>query len=160
MQEISFILTVSNSNRVMGLDVGDAHIGIALSDPLNSFALPHSTLDRKRSKTIIQDILNIAVEQQIATIVVGLPYELDGTIGPQALKVKTFFASLAKAISKTTSLAHINALLFDERFTSTSADRVLIGSGLRDKERRKARDQIAAALIVEGYLESRPKSSI
>ena len=144
----------------MGLDVGDAHIGIALSDPLNSFALPHTTLDRKRSQTVIEDILAIAIEQQIGTIVVGLPYELNGTIGPQAQKVKTFFSSLAKAIAKTSSLAHINALLFDERFSSTSADRVLIGSGLKDKQRRKARDQIAAALIVEGYLESRRKSGI
>lgn len=130
----------------MGLDVGDERVGIALSDPFLTYALPHSTVMRKETPKIVA----LAVSERVSKIVVGLPYELSGELGPQSEKVKKFIRSLEGALKR--GGVEIPIETFDERLTTTGAERFLIGSNLKNSSRRAALDQLAASLILESYL--------
>lgn len=139
----------------MGLDVGDAHIGVALSDPLGIIAQPYAIVETK-GKRSIQSVISIVAEQDVRTIVVGMPYELSGDIGPQGEKVKRFADDLQAALLRRKDLKHVAVKLWDERMTTVQAKRVLAGSGLKDKESHTALDRISAAVILGSYLESLP----
>lgn len=134
----------------MALDVGDARIGVAVSDPLRMFAQPLTTITRKKDQNTAAEIAALMVEQKVSVLVVGLPSELSGSRGEQAAKVEAFIEKLRRAIGKTALNARIE--FWDERLTTVQAQRVIAGSKLKNRERDAALDRVSAAIILEGYL--------
>jgi putative Holliday junction resolvase len=135
----------------MGLDVGDRRIGIALSDESALIASPRETLERKGNKKDIAHLLDLARREDVSEIVVGLPLSLDGSSGPQAEKVGRF----VEALRSSTSLP---VTTWDERLTTVSAERLLVEADLSRSRRRGTVDRVAAALILQSYLDSRRAS--
>ena len=130
----------------MGLDIGDKRIGIALSDPEGILASPFTIINRRDDRADIEAVTDIVREKQVGQIVVGLPRSMDGSIGKQAEKVKAFTQKLCSHIE-------IPVQFRDERLSTVSAKR-LKQAGKRRKTREKVRyDGIAAALILQGYLD-------
>lgn len=140
--------------RIMALDIGDARIGIAMSDPLGITAQPHSVVERTGQKSI-PIILTLAETSDVDTIIIGMPLELDGTKGPQAEKVEEYVRQLRSGLERRKELQGMNIVYWDERLTTVEAKRYLAGSKLKDRDSRAALDKIAATLMLEGYLESR-----
>ena len=139
------------SGRVMGLDVGDVRIGVALSDPLGLTAQPHTSIDSEDGRSILA-VIRIILEREVGKIVVGLPIELSGELGPQAQKVKLFSEQLQAALFRRAELKHIRVELWDERLTTAQAKRILEGSALKNKDRSSALDRVSAAIILQSYL--------
>ena len=132
--------------RSLALDVGDKRIGVALSDPQGILASPFTIINCKEERLDIEAIINIVNQQQVKQIVVGLPRSMDGSIGKQAAKVKAFVQRLC-------SHTEVPVQFRDERLTTVSAKRLMQAVN-RKKTRGKVRhDAIAAALILQGYLD-------
>ena len=134
----------------MALDVGDKRIGVALTDPLKIIASPHCSIDRDKESAYLK-IFKIAQEYQCELIIVGMPVELSGKVGPQAKKTKNFIKKLNKSLKEKNYNCEIKQ--WDERFSSVEAERSLIGSKLLNKDRANARDRASASLILQSYLE-------
>ena len=134
--------------RVLGLDPGERRIGVALSDPIGMIAQPHLVLD-KRAGDAIAAIQELCAEYEVETVVVGLPTSLSGKEGPAAVKAR----ELGTAVSEATGC---DISFFDERFTTVQAESALIEGGMRRRQRRETIDKVAAALMLQGYLDSRP----
>ena len=132
----------------MGLDVGDKRIGVALSDEGAVIASPRETLERRGNRKDIAHLLDIAGREEVAEIVVGLPLSLDGSEGPQAQKVGRFVEALKAE-------TNIPITMWDERLTTVGAERALLESDMSRAKRKKTIDKVAAALILQGYLDSK-----
>ncbi|MEW6172225.1 MAG: Holliday junction resolvase RuvX [Bacillota bacterium] len=132
--------------RLLGLDIGDRKIGMAVSDPLGVTAQGLGVLNRGRLSDDLEKLLLLANEYEVAGIVVGLPRGLDGNLGPQALKVTEFVALLEEK--------GLKVYLWDERFTTSAAERFLIQADVRRKKRRAVVDKLAAVMILQSYLDS------
>ncbi|MCF6465661.1 Holliday junction resolvase RuvX [Clostridium sp. Cult2] len=132
--------------RIMGLDVGDKTIGVAISDPLLFTAQGLKTIERESNKKDIKGIEDIIEEFNITKIVVGLPKNMNNTIGPQGKKVLDFVDKLKRKIS-------IEIILQDERLTTVSAERILIEGDVSRKNRKKVIDKVAATYILQNYLD-------
>lgn len=129
----------------MCLDIGDKRIGIAVSDPFNTYALPVETYHRKNLKTDLQKIA-LYVKEKCATVVVcGLPVNFDGTPSVQTQKAKFFIDSLSQTIG-----AKIVAV--DERCSTVEAEDILIEQNKSREERKSVIDSLASATILNGYL--------
>lgn len=133
--------------RILGLDVGDKRIGVAVSDELGWTSQGLSTINRSELKEDIVALVDVVKEWQVEKIVVGLPRNMNGTLGPQAEKVKDFIAYLQEALD-------IAVVYWDERLTTVAAQRVLLEGDVSRRKRKKAVDRIAAVLILQGYLDS------
>ncbi len=132
--------------RSLGLDIGDKRIGVALSDPEGILASPFSIINRTDDRTDVEAIINIVNQRQVKQVIVGLPRSMDGTIGRQAEKVEAFAQKLC-------SCTEVPVEFRDERLTTVSAKRLMQSVG-RKKTGKKARDDaIAAALILQSYLD-------
>jgi putative Holliday junction resolvase len=132
---------------LLGLDVGDVRIGIAVSDVLGSGAHPLCTLtrtNRQRDITVIGDLVSI---HEVERIIIGLPISLDGTVGVQAEKVQKFGNRLSKGLK-------VPVEFLDERFTTSEAEEILDRVNMDPKERKKVIDQISAVIILDEYLRS------
>jgi putative Holliday junction resolvase len=140
------------SQKVLAVDHGDSRIGLAVCDELRMFAHPLSTIENKGYAKASAEVLAVAMEQQAAVIVLGLPLQLDGTPGEQAKKVDKFYKKLEAAIAA--AGADIRLEVWDERMSSAHAERIIAGTKLKGKARHGAVDRVAAALILEGYLAS------
>lgn len=134
--------------RIMGLDVGEARIGVAISDPTNIIASPLKTIHVKGPDQGIEEIVSLVEEHEIELTVVGLPISLSGDLGPQAKKIEEFCEVL-------TSRLKVPVVTYDERFSSVSADRLMREAGKKGSHQKGLRDAIAAAVILQSYLESR-----
>lgn len=132
----------------MGLDVGDKTIGVALSDPLFISAQPLETIRRSKASKDIDRLLEIIKQQEVSTIVVGLPKNMNNTIGPQSMKVISFVDLLKKRTD-------IEIIYQDERMTTLQSERVLIDMNVRRENRKKYIDKIAASFILQTYLDRR-----
>lgn len=143
-------------NKIMGLDVGDATIGVAISDALKMMAHGRDTIRRVSIKEDIDVLINYIIDESIETIVVGLPKNMNGSIGPQAEKTLAFTKKLEKKIRYTDRLQNreINTVMWDERLTSVAAEKSMIQADLSRKKRKKIIDKIAAVYILQGYLDS------
>ena len=133
--------------RKLCLDIGSVRIGIAQSDSLGIIATACSTL--VRSKSSMQDAKKIAEmikEKQVDTVVVGLPLKLDGSEGDSVKMIRAFVQELSK---------HTNATIVyeDERFSTVSAQRILIESNVRREKRKDIVDSVAATIILQSYLD-------
>jgi putative Holliday junction resolvase len=134
---------------LMALDVGERRIGVAISDPGESFSLPLRTLERAGSlHDDLQAILDIAAEYAAKTIVVGDPVALSGERGIASQRMDEFVAVLAKAFDGTIERV-------DERLTTAQVTRTLLAADVSRKNRKRVVDQLAAALILDSYLARR-----
>ena len=134
-----------SAGRVLGLDYGTRRVGVAVSDPLGITAQPRVVLDA-RDPRLMEQIAGLATELGVERVVVGLPVSLNGTEGPAAAAAREFAAAVGEATGLPVELA-------DERFTSVSAERVLVEAGLSGRRRRAVRDRVAAAVMLQAYLD-------
>ena len=135
--------------RVMGLDVGDKRIGIAVSDALLLTAQGRPTLRRRNPESDIEILRRLAEENEVHEIVVGQPLHMDGRESPQSQKVARFAEQLHQVLG-------LPIVFWDERLTSFEAEQHLEQMGLNWRKRREHVDKIAAMIILQNYLDSRP----
>jgi putative Holliday junction resolvase len=133
----------TNVTRILGLDVGEQRIGLAISTPEGGLAVPLRVLERRRDDSDIEAIAALARAEQVETLVVGHPLSMDGSAGPQARRVEAFARLLAKATG-------LPFELWDERLSSVQAERAV--RPLRGR-RRAPSDDVAAAIILQSYLD-------
>lgn len=134
--------------RILGLDIGDARIGVAISDPLGITAAGLHTVERKNMRTDIAAVSELCQRHGAVEIVVGLPKNMDGTIGEQAQKVQSFARKLARATG-------LPVIYEDERLTTISAIRTLTVQGVKTGKNKALVDQQAAAIILQKHLDRR-----
>lgn len=132
----------------MGLDVGDKTIGVALSDPLFITAQPYETIRRTKAKFDIDRIEKIFIENDISLIVVGLPKNMNNTMGPQSMRIISFVDLIKKRIDT-------EIVYQDERLTTIQSESVLIDMSVRRENRKAHIDKIAASFILQTYLDRR-----
>lgn len=133
--------------RILSLDVGDKTIGVAVSDPLGFTAQGLTTIRRKNIAYDIQELNKICIEYSIETIICGLPKNMNGTIGVQGEKVLEFCEIIKQNIQ-------IPIKMWDERLTTAAAHRAMLEADLSRAKRKKIVDKMAAAYILQGYLDS------
>ncbi len=138
-------------NRYMALDVGDRTIGVAVSDPLFIMAEGYSTIFRESIEKDLESLKNIIVKENIIKVVVGLPKNMNNTIGPQSEKVLSFVDELKDFLVKNSF--DIEIVMQDERLTTVSAERILIEGNMSRKKRKKVIDKVAATYILQSYLD-------
>ena len=138
-------MTSSVVAPLLALDVGSVRIGVAVSDPLGSFAVPVTTVARGRGD--VDAIADLVQERGVAGVIVGLPRSLSGREGPAAQVSRAFAAGLARRLDPTP------VRLVDERFTTTSASRELRDAGVRSRQARHVVDQVAATAILQAALD-------
>jgi putative Holliday junction resolvase len=136
--------------RVLALDVGARRIGVAVTDPLGITAQGLDTIQRKNKRTDFAQLESVIRQYEVVELVVGYPLRLSGEIGIQAEKMTLFAAELEKRFQ-------IPVHLFDERLTSTEANRVLRESEISIEKRAKAVDRMAAVLILQAWMETRSR---
>lgn len=139
----------------MGLDVGDKTIGVAVSDGLLLTAQGRTTIMRKNAKDDIDKVVDMIVDENVTTVVCGLPKNMNGTVGPQGEKTQAFAKSLEKKIkySDRTKGLEVNIVFWDERLTTVAAERALIEGDVSRKKRKDLIDMVAASVILQGYLD-------
>ena len=140
--------------RILGLDYGSRTVGAAISDPLGLTAQGIETIWREKENHLRKTLARIeelVKEYEVGTIVLGYPKNMNNTIGERALKVQEFKEKLEQR-------TQIEVILWDERLTTVSAERTLMEAGVRRENRKQYLDSMAAALILQGYLDlkSRP----
>jgi len=132
--------------RVMGLDIGSQTIGVAISDELGVTAQALKTIRRRSKQEDLQELSSLISKFDIGKIVVGLPLNMDGSQGKQAERVLTWAGELHQALQ-------IPVLTWDERLSTVSASKILLEADLSRKKRKKVIDQVAAVIILQGYLD-------
>jgi putative holliday junction resolvase len=137
--------------RIMGLDVGDRRIGVAVSDTLGLTVQPVLTLVRSNRRQDLKSIQRLIRKHDCSAIVVGNPLYMSGDQSPQAAKAQAF----ARMLREETGLP---VHLWDERLTTTEAHRHLHAAGRAGSEHKAVVDQVAAVLILESYLEAKKRS--
>lgn len=141
--------------KVMALDVGDVRIGIALSDDAGVFAFPRETYTRVSRKEDERYLAELAKAEQVQCLVYGLPYNMNGTLGPQAEKTTQFIKRLGQRFRHDEQLMHIEMIPVDERLTSVMADKAMLMQDKRRAERKQYVDALAASLILQTFLDSK-----
>jgi putative Holliday junction resolvase len=134
--------------RIMGLDVGTHTIGVAISDELGITAQGLKTVKRRSLEADFEEISSIIDHFEISKIVVGLPKNMDGTLGKQAEKVFRWIRDLKDR-------THLPVVTWDERLSTVGASKVLLEADLSRRKRKKVIDKLAAVLILQGYLDQR-----
>ena len=137
----------------MAFDIGDKRIGVAVSDPFNTYALPSETYFRKGFRTDVEAIAKIARDKGATTVVCGLPVNFDGSEAEQTVKTRRFIDALKEIIG-------VPVVCEDERFTTRMAHEVLISEGMRREKRKNYVDALAAANILDGYLAKIDKKGV
>jgi len=134
--------------RALGLDLGQKRVGVAISDSAGTLAMPIEVVarrgDRQREHQAIADLVE---EWEAEIIVVGLPYNMDGSVGPMARK----YGSEAKALGDTLS---VPVVLYDERLTTVSAERALMDQNMNAQDRRQVVDKVAASVMLQSWLDA------
>lgn len=135
--------------RILALDYGTKRVGVALSDETKLIAQPLEYIPLHPFNGLIERLKQLLAEQQVELILVGMPRNMDGTYGPAASKVQEFVASLRFAVP-----APIKT--WDERLTTAQANRLLVEGKVRRQERKQKIDKMAAAILLQSYLDSLP----
>lgn len=130
-------------SRSLGIDYGTKRVGLALSDPLGLTARPLAVVPRSK---IVEEVVSLVKEQEVGTIVVGLPTGLGGDEGISASEARKLADELATATG-------VDVVLRDERYTSRMAESALLESGMKRRQRRESVDKVAAAIILQDYLD-------
>ena len=132
--------------RTLGLDVGDRWIGVALSDPLGILASPLTRIERTDDEAAVKAIADLVGKHEAKAVVAGLPYCMDGSLGPQAVSVQGFLRKLAQSLS-------VPIQTSDERLSTVAATQGMIEAGASRESRKGKIDAAAAALILQWYLD-------
>ena len=133
--------------RILALDPGTKRIGVAVSDELKLIAQPVEFIPAEPFAAFLVRLKVLLQEKEVELLLVGMPRNMDGSYGPAALKVKGFVAALGNAV--TTPIK-----TWDERLTSAQANRILIQGKVRREQRKSKVDQMAAAILLQSYLDS------
>lgn len=139
--------------RALGLDIGTRRIGVALSDETRTIASPHSTIELKPGADPLPKLIELCREQEVTTAVVGLPLSLSGGAGGRSARLAT---TVGERLGQA---AGVEVIFIDERFSSAEANRLLIGAGQSRGQRRQTVDKIAAALILQVYLDGQAQDT-
>lgn len=139
--------------KIIGLDVGDKTIGVALSDDLLLTAQGLLTIERVGIRKDASQVLDLVKNNNCSTIVIGLPLNLDGSDSRQTEKVREF-ANLLLNKLRSTGLKDVNIVFQDERFTTKIAENILIEADISRKKRKAVIDKQAAVIILQSYLDS------
>lgn len=131
--------------KIMAIDYGDAHTGIAVSDALGMLCGFSTVITAYRPEVVAESVKKLIAEHGVTELVLGHPINMDGTRGPRAEKAEAF----AELLREVTLLP---VTLWDERRTTVDAHNILMNNGKNAKERKKTVDAVAAALMLEGYL--------
>ena len=134
--------------RILGLDVGSKTIGVAVSDELSLTAQGLTTLKRKVLKQDIKQLLKVIEENSVEKVVVGLPKNMNGSLGPSAEMVISLIGELKKFVD-------LPVVTWDERLSTVAAQRVLLEADMSRKKRKRVVDKVAAIIILQGYLDNR-----
>jgi len=134
--------------RILALDPGSVRVGVAISDELGMIAQPLEFIPAEPFADFLERLKQILAEKQVALILVGLPRNMDGSYGPAALKVQEFVALLKTALA-------VPIRTWDERLTSVQANRLLVEANVRRDKRKGKVDQLAAAILLQSYLDAR-----
>jgi putative Holliday junction resolvase len=138
--------------RVLGVDFGQARIGVAVSDELGMLAHPLETIPAARLEAAVKRIAELAREKDVSQVVIGLPRHMNGDIGTAAADVKAFAEKLQP-------LLNCPIVMWDERLSTTAAHRALRDAGQKTRRTRGVIDQVAAQMILQGYLDSQQSVS-
>ena len=138
--------------KILGLDLGSKTIGVAISDDLLLTAQVLTSIKRTLLEKDLADIVGLVDEYQVQEIVVGLPINMDGSTGESARKAEAFIEKLRECFP-------IKIIPWDERLSTVAAERILLEGDLSRKKRRKVIDRLSAAIILQGYLDSRPREN-
>ena len=131
--------------KIMAIDYGDAHTGIAISDATGTLAGFSTVINSRRPEVVAQEIAALIPQHGVGELVLGYPKNMDGTLGPRAEKAEAMAQILTDRFG-------LPVKLWDERRTTIDAHNILSGAGQNAKKRKKTVDAVAAALILEGYL--------
>jgi putative Holliday junction resolvase len=137
-----------DAGRVLGLDLGDVRIGVAISDGARRLAVPLGTVQVGRPPGELKAIAALVAEHGVTLVVLGLPLSLDGSHGPRANHAEAFAETLRMVL-------HVPVAMQDERFTTTEAERGLRDAGLKGPERRSVVDAEAARIALQAWLDAR-----
>ena len=137
--------------RAMALDVGDATVGIALSDALRLTAQGRETWRRKTPAEDMAHLKAVIAEEDVSTVVIGLPRHMNGEEGERCKIVREFAEELTKAIPE------VKIAFWDERLSTVAAEKALLEADVSRRKRKKVIDKLAAVIILQGYLDSRSR---
>lgn len=138
--------------RILALDVGDRRIGVAVSDPGRVLARSLEVIERDETNRFLDCIVALVKELDVCQVLVGYPLLMDGTVGHQARQAEEVASMLGERIE-------LPVLLWDERLSTVSAERMLIERGERRAKRRQHIDAVAAAVILQDYLDAQQWAS-
>jgi len=144
LEELASRLSVKS--RLMGLDLGTKTIGLALSDILRTIATPLQTIRREKFTTDIKILLQLANEHDVSALVIGLPFNLDGSEGPRAQATRAFARNLGQH-------TELPLVFWDERLSTVAVERTLLEADASRKRRAEVIDKMAAAYILQGALD-------
>jgi putative Holliday junction resolvase len=144
-QEFAKILP--GHTRVLGLDVGDKTIGLALSDIMRSVASPLFTIERSKFSKDMVKLQETIAEHQVSGLIIGYPVNMDGSHGPRTQSTRTFVSNISKTIS-------LPMLLWDERMSTMAVERMMIEADLSRARRAELVDKLAAGYMLQGFLDS------
>ena len=133
---------------LQAIDYGDAHTGIAISDPTGTLAGFSTVINSRKADIVVEEIVRLIAGHGVTELVLGYPKNMDGTLGPRAEKAAAFAETLRAATG-------LSVTLWDERRTTIDAHNILFSNGKNAKKRKKTVDAVAAALMLEGYLTRR-----
>lgn len=136
--------------RIMGLDLGDKTIGVAVSDPLGWTAQGVTTLRRTDLESDLQQLAGLVQQYEVEEFVLGLPKNMDGSLGPRAEMVRQFAALLRDRLDRPVHL-------WDERLSTVAAEKHLLGADVSRRGRKKVVDKLAAVYILQGFLDRRAR---
>jgi putative holliday junction resolvase len=131
----------------MGVDPGSRRVGVALSNPEATIALPLEVIERDAGDSYLDRLQELATEHAVTALVLGLPIRMDGSEGPAAANVRELAAALGRRLS-------IPIHFVDERLTSRQAETAMAAGGLNSRKRRGRVDRVAATLILQGFLDT------
>jgi putative Holliday junction resolvase len=136
-----------STKRILALDPGTKRIGVAVSDEMGWIAQPLETFERRSIAADLAHIQQLVHQHEVDRVIMGMPFRLDGSVGPAAAQVEQFKAMLEGALT-------VPIISWDERLTSKSAEAMLIEANVSRKKRKGAVDRVAAAILLQSYLES------
>lgn len=160
--------------RALGLDIGDKKTGVAISDPGGILAIPLTVIERGSQEDVITEVIKLVERYQVECVVVGLPYSLNGHLTQQSKKVEAFIEKLQGVIAsqspepklraegvaisegaaKQSHRSGISIQIWDERLSTVVAEKLMAEAGTRKDKRKQHQDALAAAIILQGFLDS------
>jgi len=143
---IEFTTKLPAYSRLLGLDVGETTIGLALSDVMRGIATPYATIARKKFTHDVEELKKIIASQSVAGLVIGYPINMDGSLGPRTQSTRTFVSNLSKHID-------LPMHLFDERMSTMAVERTMLAADLSRQRRDQLVDKLAASYMLQGFLD-------